>query len=459
MIGAATAEPIESRPIPAMPPRPHRRLSAWELLKTASKNSLAICDEELFDELIVSRWYLLQPVIFVSDPVGIKRVLTDQFDNYPRVSSIRRLFEVELRTGTLASEGETWWRHRLVSTPSIDGRALRPDVPGLIALAETLAEALGPGPQAPQIDLEKTLVELAAPLWNHVVTGGDPAGLPILSWLSKVPRKPRLSDLLPKPKWLADLIVRPHRDPRIGRLDTQLRAMIDARREERYAGSKDLLWRLAQGRDREIGEALPASEVRDEAASIIAGGGSTSSRALTWMWYLLAHHPEVESRLHAELDTVLGGQPLRPEQISELPYTRRVLEEVMRLYPPIPAILRQAKRADTVCGHRVPRGAIVIVMPWIVHRHRKLWSDPDRFDPDRFTPENSVGRPRLAYLPFATGPRVCVGATFAMTHMLIVTAALARRFRVRLASDKPVVPYGAISLQPRGGLRVTLERR
>lgn len=442
-----------------MPPRPASRLSTWALLKTASKNTLAVCDEELFDELVVPRRYLLQKVLFVSDPVGIKHVLIDQFDNYPRVTSIRRLFEIELRTGTLASEGETWWRHRRVATPSIDGRALRPDVPGLIALAEALADGLEAGPLAPAIDIERLLSDLSAPLWNHVVTGGDPAGLPILKWLSKVPRKPRLSDLVPKPKWVADLLVRPRRDERTAALDAELHAKIDARRETDYGGSKDLLWRLAHGRDRQTDEVLPREEVRDEAASLIAGGGSTAVRALTWLWYLLALHPDVEARLHAELDAVLDGGALQPEQMTRLPYTRQVFDEVLRLYPPIPAVLRQAKRADVICGHRVPRDAIVVIMPWIVHRHRRLWTDPDRFDPDRFSPENGAGRPRLAYLPFATGPRVCPGATFALTQMLIVTAAFARRFRIRLAADAPVVPFGAISLQPRGGLRVKLERR
>jgi len=112
-----------------------------------------------------------------------------------------------------------------------------------------------------------------------------------------------------------------------------------------------------------------------------------------------------------------------------------------------------------IAGHRVRRGAIVAVLPWIVHRHRTLWRDPDLFDPDRFTEANSVGRPRLAYLPFATGPRVCVGASFAMTQMLVVIAVLGRRFRFRLASDAPVVPFGAISLQPQGGLPVLVESR
>ena len=451
---AAPAQP----PVPGMPPRPDRRLPTWTFLRTAATNSLAACDAELFETLVVPRRYWSQPVLFVSDPDAIRHVLIDRFDDYPRVTSIRRLFETDLRTGTLASEGEVWRRHRRVATPTIDPRSIRPDVPAMLDLAARIGDEIAAAGSTAPVDIERSVGSLSTLLWNQVVTGGDPAGLPILRWLSKVPHKPRMIALIPKPTWLADRLVHHRRDPALPLLDAELHAMIAARRRPDYAGAHDLLWRLAHGRDRQSGETLPDSEVRDEAASLIAGGAA-SVRALTWIWYLLALHPGVEARFHAELDAAMPDGVATPEVLERLPYTRRVLEEVMRLYPPIPAILRQAAARDVVAGHRVRRGAIIAILPWIVHRHRTLWRDPDRFDPERFTADNSVGRPRLAYLPFATGPRVCVGASFAMTQMLVVIAVLGRRFRFRLASDGPVVPFGAISLQPQGGLPVLVERR
>ena len=453
------APATERRPIPVMPPRPRKRLSTWAFLKTAARNTIATCDEELFDELVVARWYFLAKVIFVSDPAGIKHVLTDNSDNYERMGTIRRLFEIELGTGTLASEGEVWRRHQRIATPSLDQRAFTPQVPGLIALAEELAARFEERVGGEPIDLEACVSGVSNPLWNQFVTGGDPKGLPILSWLTKVPRRPSFSDLVPKPRWLTKIVVPSFRDDdRIGGLDPQLHAMIDARRAEDYGGERDLLWRLAHRRNTRTGETLPRHEVRDEAANLIVGG-STGLRALTWLWYLLALHPDVEAKLHVELDRVLGGQALRAEQIPDLVYTRQVLDEVMRLYPPIPAIPRQAKRADEVCGHRVPAGGIVVVMPWVVHRHRKLWDDPDRFDPERFDPANVAARPKHAYIPFAAGPRVCPGQAFALTHMMIVAVSLARRFRMRFATGEPIEPRGGVSLRPRGGLMVRLDRR
>ena len=241
--------------------------------------------------------------------------------------------------------------------------------------------------------------------------------------------------------------------------DDRLQALIAERSAPGYTGPYDLIWRLLNTPDRKTGAILPREEVRDEAASLIAGGVSPTVRALTWVWYLLALDPGVETRLHAELDRVVQGGPLTPDHLPQLAYLRQVIEETMRLYPPIPGIPRQAAADDVLCGHPVPRRSIVAILPWVVHRHHRLWTDPDRFDPDNFSPERRAARHRFAYLPFSAGPRVCVGAGFAMTQMTIVVAALARRFRFRLAADHPVVPVGRISLHPYGGLHVTVERR
>ena len=445
--------------VPVTPSRPARALPLLKFLTTACSNSLAACDEELFDALFVPRRYLSQRVFYVSDPDGIKRVFLDNVDNYPRVARIRRLFEAELRTGTLASEGETWWRHRRVAAPTIDRRAIAPDIPALIRLAEATADEVERCPRGETLDIETGVVRLLIRLWNHVVTGGDPGAVAMLETLSKIPRKPGLADLAGVSRLTERLRPGARRRQLRFEFDDMLQALIARRADGGYSRAHDLLWRLLNTPDRKTGETLPRAEVCDEAASLIAGGVSPTVRALTWIWYLLALDPQVETRLHAELEAVVQGGPLAPAHLPQLAYTRQVIEETMRLYPPIPAILRQAAADDTVCGRRVPRRSIVAILPWVVHRHRRLWTDPDRFDPDNFSPEQRAARHRFAYLPFAAGPRVCVGAGFAMTQMTIVVAVLARRFRFRLAADHPVVPVGRISLHPFGGLHVTVERR
>lgn len=442
----------------AMPPRPAQALPTLEFFRTVATNSLAVCDEELFEELIVPRRYLWQRVFFVSDPDAIKRVFLDNFENYPRFRYIRRLFQANLGTGSLGTEGELWWRHRRIAAPAIDHRAIMPDIPAMITAAEAAAHRLDGYAPDKVFNLEAVINDLLIDLWNEVVTGGDPAAVTMLNSLAKYPRKPGLLDFTPFSP-LFDPLRPPHLRNKIAPFDDLLYGLIDARRDPAYAGPRDLIWRLIHLRDRRSGESLPRSDVRDEAASMIAGGVSPTVRAMTWVWYLLARHPAVEARLHRDLDMLLEGGAPTPAHLTQLSYVRQVIDETMRFYPPIPGILREAAATDTLGGYRVPKRSVIAIMPWVVHRHRRLWTDPERFDPERFSPENSARRHRFAFVPFAGGPRICVGAAFAMTQMLIVVAVLARRFRFRLAPGHPVRAVGRISLHPYGGLQVTIERR
>ncbi|MBV9824343.1 MAG: cytochrome P450 [Alphaproteobacteria bacterium] len=446
-------------PIPVMPARPAEPLPTREFFKAVASNSLTACDEELFNELIVPRRYLWQRVFFVSDPEGIRRVFLDNVGNYPRYRHIRRLFQAGLGTGTLGTEGELWARHRRISAPSLDPRAIAPDVPAMIALAEDLVGQLDEVDGDGIVDVEAVIGIVLIALWNQVVTAGDPEAEPMLRGLSKYPRKPRFVDFTPLGQLIDPFRPANQRRQKVAAFDDLLFRLIDERISDDYPGPHDLVWRLIHLSDRKTGDHLSREEVRDEAASVIAGGVSPTIRALTWIWYLLALHPEAEARLHAELDTVLQGKPPTPVQLPLLPYTRRVIDETMRLYPPIPGIIREAAAEDTVCGYHIPPRSVMAIMPWVVHRHRKLWDDPDCFDPDRFTPERSTGRSRFAYVPFAAGPRICVGASFAMTQMLAVMAVLARRYRFRLVPEHPVRPVGRISLHPFGGLKMRVEPR
>ncbi len=194
MHSVLTLDEVDLAPIPVTPSRPARPLGTIAFLKTVATNSLSAFDEELFDELFVPRRYLWQRVFFVSDPEGIKRVFLDNVDNYPRFRHIRRLFQAGLGTGSLGTEGETWWRHRRISAPALDHRAIMPDVPAMIAATEQLIGTLGAGGDSPVLDLEAVISHLLIALWNQVVTGGDPVAVPMLQGLAKYPRKPRLPD-------------------------------------------------------------------------------------------------------------------------------------------------------------------------------------------------------------------------------------------------------------------------
>jgi cytochrome P450 len=199
--------------------------------------------------------------------------------------------------------------------------------------------------------------------------------------------------------------------------------------------------------------------VRDQVVTIFMAGHETTSLALSWTWYLLSQHPAVEAKLHGELAEVLGGRTPRYEDIASLPYTRMVIEESMRLYPPAHTTGRQPIAADEILGHRIPAGAEVLIMPWLIHRKPSLWENPKRFDTERFAPERAASRPRFAYIPFGAGPRICIGAAFAMTEAMLILATIAQRYRLHLKPGHSVEPQGLITLRPRYGMQMILERR
>jgi len=231
-------------------------------------------------------------------------------------------------------------------------------------------------------------------------------------------------------------------------------------REKRADAPKDLLDRLIATTDSETGFRMTDEEVRDEVIIIFLAGHETSALAATYVWYLLSLHPQEEAKLHAELDAVLGGRLPTSDDLQKLTYTRMVIEEAMRLYPPAPALTgRVAREADEICGHRVGKRMEIAILPWVLHRHRTLWDDPDRFDPERFSPEKSTARPRFAYLPFGGGPRICIGAQLAMTEVMLLVATMAQRYRLTLVPGQDIVLLHRVTLRPRGGIRMQLERR
>jgi cytochrome P450 len=208
------------------------------------------------------------------------------------------------------------------------------------------------------------------------------------------------------------------------------------------------------------GKGLSTQEMQAQIITVLGAGHETAAMTLMWIWYLLSQHPLQEAKLHTELDRVLAGRTPELKDLAMLPYTRTVVEEALRMYPPFPTLAwRKALADDEVCGVRIPKGATVTIVPWILHRHSKLWDDPERFDPDRFSPDRSRGRSPFAYLPFGLGPRVCVGARFAMTETMLILATLAQHYRLRLVPGHRVEPQGFILLEARYGLKMTLEKR
>jgi cytochrome P450 len=242
--------------------------------------------------------------------------------------------------------------------------------------------------------------------------------------------------------------------------DRAMFGLIEARVKLGTKTDHDLLDRLITSRDEETRAGMSPREIRDQVLTIFVAGHETTALALMWTWYVLSMHPEHEARMHAEIDSALGGREPAWADVAALTYTRMILQESMRLYPAVHTLaFRMAQQDDVICGMQVPKGSLVTIIPWIIHRHRDYWQNPERFDPERFTPEAIARRDRLAYLPFGFGPRICIGASFAMTEAVLILATLAQRFKLRVAPGCRVEPHAQFTLRAKNGMRMIVERR
>ena len=243
------------------------------------------------------------------------------------------------------------------------------------------------------------------------------------------------------------------------RLDAIIYRMIDERRKS-GADRGDLLSMLIMSQDDEgDGGGMTDEQLRDEAMTIFLAGHETTANALTWTWYLLSQHPEIETRLHEEVDAVLAARPPTFEDLPRLGYTEMVLAEAMRLYPPAWVLGRRALKDYEVAGYRVPAGSIVIMSQYVTHRDERYFPDPLRFDPERWTLEAKEARPQFSYFPFGGGPRRCIGEGFAWMEGILVIAALAQSWRMKLVPGHPIELHPVVTLRPKHGMQMILERR
>jgi cytochrome P450 len=241
-------------------------------------------------------------------------------------------------------------------------------------------------------------------------------------------------------------------------LDKVVNTLIEERRRS-GTDTGDLLSMLLLARDEATGKGMSDRQLRDEVMTILLAGHETTAVALSWTWYLLSQHPQIEGNLHDELDGVLGGRTPTIEDVPNLPYTRMIVDEALRLYPPAWGVARQTRDTDEIRGYTIDRGTPIAMLTWVTHRHPEFWDAPEVFEPERFTPARSAGRPHFAYLPFGGGPRQCIGNNFALMETQIILATLAQQYAPRLAQGHRVEPQPLLTLRPRYGMRMHLHPR
>ena len=433
------------------------RFGPIEFFRRARTDQLSLMLPELFDRNMTYSRLLFLDNFVLNKPEYIEHVLLTNQANYRKSPFLRNILGPLLGEGLLISEGEFWRRQRRIAAPAFHSKRVAGFVAAMASCTETMLGRWHTTAEPFDIASEMmalTLNIIARTMFSRDVSGDVEAVRRLTDIVVRLP--PSLLDLFGFPQWL------PRRRPAAyRRAIAEFEALVARFLAERADGVDrgDLLSILLAVRDPETGQGMSAKQVRDEILTIFLAGHETTANTLSWTWYLVARHPEVESRLHEEVDRVLGGHLPSAADLADLKWTRMVIEEAMRLYPPAHTISRTAIGEDRIGGVRVRPGALITMSPYLTHRNPKLWPEPERFDPERFAPQAAAQRHRFAYLPFGGGPRICIGNSFAMAEAQVIVAALAQRYRFRLAPGHTVEPIGLITLRPKNGIWVTLERR
>ncbi len=405
---------------------------------------------------VVGLRVLNRRLMLLAHPEHVHQVLVRDADKFHKSPIYRIFLGRALGEGLLTSDGDLWRRQRRLAQPAFHHGRIQ-------SYAETMVEYAGAaaaryaGQGALDVHREMnqlTLEVVCQTLFSTDIrahTGRIGAALTeLLEAITEATGQPIFL-----PAWLPTRLNRRIRRG-VAELDAVVMQLIEARRRS-GEDTGDLLSMLMLAQD-DAGQGMSDKQVRDEAVTIVLAGHETTANALTWAWVLLAQHPEVEAKLHAELDAVLGGELPRLEQVRQLTYTDQIVKETMRLYPPIPEFGRQAVEDLSIGGFPVPKGMIILIPVYALHHDPRWFPEPDAFKPERFAPD-APALPKLAYLPFSGGPRVCIGNSFAQMEAVLLLATLAQRYRLGLEPGQAVQGEATLTLRPKGESVMTLQPR
>jgi cytochrome P450 len=431
-----------------IPPPVREALSRREIAAVLRTNVLAGFSHRAFEEEVVESRLFNHRQIILNRPESIRQVLIENADNYHRSRATIRLLYPITGTGLFLAEGDDWREQRRTVAPAFAPRTIPLLAPQIARATDELVAELGQTDG--EVNLSDRMGRLALEIAGRSMFSLEmgefgPRMRELLARYGERLGRPTMLDLL------LPVVIPAPRD--FGRWRFRRRwleligAIIAARRVQggQAGAPRDLLDLLSY--DHETGTPVSDTRLADQVGTMIAAGHATTAVALFWSLFLVASVPDVQERLAAEVAPLDLSAENAATALSDLAYSRAVVSEALRLYPPAYSIVRVARRADTAAGVPVAAGTVVQISPWVLHHHRRLWTEPDAFDPARFLPGAPIPD-RFAYLPFGAGPRICIGAQFALTEAVLVLARLVQAFEISRTSDEPVLPVAAITIQP-----------
>jgi cytochrome P450 len=396
---------------------------------------------------------------FFNHPDHAKHVLSDNAANYHKGIGLAEARRLMLGDGLLTSEGEVWKQQRRIVQPAFRRDRIAGFASAVTDAGEDLVSRLG-ARVGGTVDLSAEMTRLTMSVLGKSLLGADLSPLRMLGPAFEVAQDRAMFEMVSLgavPLWLP--LPRNRRFRRAkGQLEDAVEVLVSGRAHASGRDGTDLLSMLAAAYSGDPDAGKRWRVLRDELITILLAGHETTASTLSWTWYLLSRHPEAGAAMHAEAVGVLGDRTPGHEDLARLPYTTTVIQETMRLYPPVWGLTRNSLAADVIDGYRVPAGADVMISPYTLHRHPGFWPEPNEFRPERFATSATPIAHRYAYIPFGAGPRVCVGSHLGMMEATLIAAMVARDFRFELAPDARPQPEAMLSLRVRGGLPVRVCR-
>ena len=449
-IAEAWDMPVKRAPlVPPSPPRAPDTMTAFGRLAAMRESPINAWGQRAYEDDIVRGRFFGRSSFILNTPDAIRHVLVDNYENYTRTPAGIRVLRPMLGEGLLIAEGRAWKHQRRTLAPAFTPRAVASLVPHMIAVSDETIAKLQPACGEP-VDLREAMQRMTLEIAGRTMFsfGMERHGAALRDFVMEYGgrlARPHLLDLLLPLGWPSP---QDFSRARFRKRWTRFVAMLMA--ERRAAGKndgappRDLFDLMVAARDPETGESFTDEQLGDQVATMILAGHETTAAALFWSLYLLALDPATQDQLAAEVQGATVNGAL---DIEQLKFTRAVVDETMRLYPPAFLIARAAAAPDTIAGMAVRKNDVILIAPWLLHRHEKLWRDPNAFIPSRFMP----GTPppdRFAYLPFGVGARICIGAHFALVEATLALAKMIGAFRVELLDKEPVMPIGVVTTQP-----------
>ncbi len=459
-------------------PRPQaERPSAWRMFFSKRRSWLDALYERSYHMKMGEVHLPGIDLYMVIEPALVRRVMVDEAAAFPKHAMLGDALRPLLGDSIFTTNGEVWQRQRALMDPSFEGARIKHVFGRMREAAQAMVDRLKQVPEGAEHDVEIEMTHVAADIILRTIVSQPLDSRGAHQVFEAFARYQALAPRLMMPAFFGLRWLRPwwqvRRSRRAAaeirallvewirpRFDAALRSPSDQPSEE-----ADILATLLRVRDPVSGQGFGFEELVDQVAMLFLAGHETSASALSWALHLLAHAPELQERLHDEARTLFDPNSNDSSALKDLPLTRNVFREALRLFPPVGFLARQSARACTLRDKRVPAHASVVVSPWLIQRHRGLWARPDEFDPDRYeadAPEAPLPvreSLRKAYLPFGMGPRVCIGATFAQQEAALILATLARDFRFEPVPGHEPEPVGRLTIRAENGIRLRVFRR